>query len=55
MIRLRLYKATTTYDGFPIEVTLLDAPLNPHQWSKRDDAALAKLEEMLLAKIESRS
>lgn len=45
MIRVRLYKTTTTYDGFPVEIALLDVPLDTKRWSKRDDAALARLEQ----------
>lgn len=55
VLRVRLYKTSTTYDGFPIEVTLLDTPLDPARWNKREAAEFDRLEQMALAKGESES
>lgn len=55
MIRVRLYKTTTTYDGFVVETTLLDTPLDPARWNKREAAEFDRLEQMALAKGESES
>lgn len=43
MIRVKLYKRLSTPLGMA-EVTLLDTPLDPAHWSKRDEAALDRLE-----------
>lgn len=54
MLRVRLYKSIRTYDGFVVETTLLDTPLDPARWTKREQAEFDRLEQMALTKVESR-
>lgn len=46
MLRLKLYKKVPTPLGMA-EVTLLDVPLDPKKWTKRDDRALDRLDERI--------
>lgn len=45
-LRVRIVKRVGTSIGVG-EVTLLDVPLDPASWSKKDDAALDRLEELV--------
>ena len=45
-LRTRIVKRVVTPLGIA-EVTLLDVPLDPAAWTKRDDQALDRLEELV--------